>query len=94
MTPFSHSGHTFQAIVRSEAEAGYYTTPANDTDSPVPIPAIPMRRDVFMVRPDGHYVIRFRSDNPGVRLLPSVLYLFQLKLTYLDPTGLALSLPH
>ena len=68
----SHSGHTFQAIVRSEADAGWYTTPSNDTDSPVPIPAIPMRRDVLMVRPNGHYVIRFRSDNPGVGLLPSL----------------------
>ena len=42
-----------------------------------------------MVRPDGHYVIRFRSDNPGVRFLPalavsptsSIQYAAQLKLT-------------
>jgi hypothetical protein len=27
-----------------------------------------MQRDVLMVRPQGHFVIRFRSDNPGVWL--------------------------
>jgi iron transport multicopper oxidase len=27
-----------------------------------------MRRDVLLVRPNGHIVLRFRSDNPGVWL--------------------------
>jgi len=69
MQPAFHlHGHTFQAIVRSDDDAGFYTTPENATTG-VDIPAIPMKRDTFMVRPNGHYVIRFRSDNPGVWLL-------------------------
>ena len=27
-----------------------------------------MRRDTILVRPNGHMVLRFRSDNPGVWL--------------------------
>ncbi|MDI1487725.1 MAG: hypothetical protein OHK93_006997 [Ramalina farinacea] len=59
--PFHLHGHSFQAIVRSEEEAGNYV--GNET-----FPAIPMRRDTFMVRPNGNFVIRFRADNPGIWL--------------------------
>ena len=31
-------------------------------------PAIPMRRDTFVLRPNGHIVLRFQADNPGVWL--------------------------
>ena len=31
-------------------------------------PATPMRRDTFVLRPDGHIVLRFKADNPGVLL--------------------------
>lgn len=55
--PFHLHGHNFQAVVRGEEEAGIY----NGSD---PKPAIPMRRDTFMVRPDSYIVIRFRADNP------------------------------
>jgi iron transport multicopper oxidase len=34
-----------------------------------------MQRDVLMVRPQGHFVIRFRSDNPGVWLFHCKLLL-------------------
>ena len=27
-----------------------------------------MRRDTFMVKPNGHIVLRFRADNPGIWL--------------------------
>ncbi|KAL9111614.1 MAG: hypothetical protein Q9227_003887 [Pyrenula ochraceoflavens] len=60
--PFHLHGHNFQAIARSDDEAGDFD-PANAT-----FPRIPMRRDTFMVRPDGYIVLRFRSDNPGVWL--------------------------
>ena len=55
--PFHLHGHNFQAIVRSDGDAGNYV--ANDT-----FPAVPMRRDTFMVRPNGNIVLRFRADNP------------------------------
>jgi len=59
--PFHLHGHAFQALVRSDDSAGAYT--GNST-----FPAVPMRRDTFMVRPNGNIVLRFRADNPGVWL--------------------------
>lgn len=56
--PFHLHGHEFQAVVRSEEEAGVYVN--NET-----MPEFPMRRDTFMVRPNGNIVLRFRADNPG-----------------------------
>ncbi|KAI8932891.1 hypothetical protein NX059_010368 [Plenodomus lindquistii] len=61
--PFHLHGHAFQVVTRSEDEAGAYD-PANTT-----IPSTtPMRRDTVLVRPNGHIVLRFQSDNPGVWL--------------------------
>ena len=60
--PFHLHGHNFQTIVRGEDDSGDYV-PGNAT-----FPDVPMRRDVVMVRPNGHIVMRFRSDNPGVWL--------------------------
>ncbi|KAB8437403.1 hypothetical protein FH972_025081 [Carpinus fangiana] len=60
--PFHLHGHAFQVAVRSDEEAGFYDE-SNTTFSQTP-----MRRDTLMVRPNGHFVIRFRSDNPGVWL--------------------------
>ena len=60
--PFHLHGHNFQAIARGEPESGDYN-PDNTT-----FPAVPMRRDTFLVYPKGHIVLRFRSDNPGVWL--------------------------
>ena len=59
--PFHLHGHNFQAVVRSAEEAGDYV--GNET-----FPEVPMRRDTFMVRPNGNLVLRFRADNPGVWL--------------------------
>ena len=55
--PFHLHGHNFQAVVRSEENAGFYV--GNET-----FPKVPMRRDTFMVRPQGNIVLRFRADNP------------------------------
>ncbi|KAL8711162.1 MAG: hypothetical protein Q9220_004307 [cf. Caloplaca sp. 1 TL-2023] len=56
--PFHLHGHAFQAIVRSAEEAGVYVY--NET-----FPEFPMRRDTFMVKPNGNIVLRFKADNPG-----------------------------
>ena len=60
--PFHLHGHNFQAIARGGDDSGDYD-PENST-----FPAVPMKRDTLLVRPNGHIVMRFRSDNPGVWL--------------------------
>ncbi|KAL6705643.1 hypothetical protein ACN47E_006590 [Coniothyrium glycines] len=61
--PFHLHGHAFQVVTRSEDEAGSYDP--NNTTAPS---STPMRRDTILVRPNGHIVLRFQSDNPGVWL--------------------------
>lgn len=61
--PFHLHGHTFQTLVRANDDAGAY-----DPTNHIAFPAVPMRRDTLLVRPNSHFVIRFRSDNPGVWL--------------------------
>ncbi|KAF4553480.1 Iron transport multicopper oxidase fetC-like protein [Elsinoe fawcettii] len=61
--PFHLHGHNFQVLLRADENAGFYD-PANHSV----VPAVPMRRDVLMVRPQSNFVIRFRADNPGVWL--------------------------
>jgi iron transport multicopper oxidase len=56
-------GHAFQVVTRSQDDAGFYD-PSNVTA----LPATPMKRDTVLVRPNGHIVLRFRADNPGVWL--------------------------
>jgi iron transport multicopper oxidase len=34
-----------------------------------PMPKVPLRRDTWMVAPNGYTVIRFKAENPGVWLL-------------------------
>ncbi|KAI4657435.1 uncharacterized protein J4E79_007509 [Alternaria viburni] len=63
--PFHLHGHAFQVVTRSDDDAGFYD-PTNTTTPP----PTPMRRDTVLVRPNGHIVLRFRSDNPGKHLLP------------------------
>ncbi|MCJ1249633.1 hypothetical protein MMC30_006859 [Trapelia coarctata] len=61
--PFHLHGHAFQAVARSDPDAGPYD-PTNATA----FPKTPMRRDTFMINPHGHFVLRFKADNPGVWL--------------------------
>ncbi|KAI0406374.1 Cupredoxin [Xylaria palmicola] len=63
--PFHLHGHNFQAIYRSEEEAGTFEDAGV---SEADYPAIPMRRDTFVLYPDGNIVLRFRADNPGIWL--------------------------
>jgi iron transport multicopper oxidase len=75
--PFHLHGHNFQAVVRGDDNGGDYN-PENFFDGAddnggydfhnMTMPAVPMRRDTFLVRPNSHIVLRFRSDNPGVWL--------------------------
>ncbi|TVY31799.1 Iron transport multicopper oxidase [Lachnellula subtilissima] len=63
--PFHLHGHNFQAIARSDENAGSFdATNATQTE----YPAIPMRRDTFVLYPQGYIVLRFQADNPGVWL--------------------------
>ncbi|KAI1550581.1 SufI, multicopper oxidase [Pyrenophora tritici-repentis] len=61
--PFHLHGHVFQVVTRSAADSGPYDATNTTTPSPTP-----MRRDTILVHPNGHVVLRFRSDNPGVWL--------------------------
>ncbi|KAF2203099.1 hypothetical protein GQ43DRAFT_470324 [Delitschia confertaspora ATCC 74209] len=60
--PFHLHGHNFQLVSRSADEAGPYVENGEAK------PAIPMKRDTVLVRPNGNLVLRFRADNPGVWL--------------------------
>lgn len=60
--PFHLHGHAFQAVWRSDDDAGHFAD-SNVTDAD--FPRIPMRRDTFVLRPQGNIVLRFRADNPG-----------------------------
>lgn len=64
--PMHLHGHAFQAIYRSEESAGFYD-PTNVTVNGA-FRAIPMRRDTFVIMPEGFFVLRFKADNPGVWL--------------------------
>jgi iron transport multicopper oxidase len=62
--PFHLHGHAFQAVYRSDEDAGSY----DPTNPNVTLASNPMRRDTFLVSPGGNIVLRFRADNPGVWL--------------------------
>lgn len=58
--PFHLHGHNFQAVYRAPANAGFYKSQEQHKFA-----AKPMRRDTFMVYPNGNFVLRFVADNPG-----------------------------
>ncbi|KAK8172072.1 putative ferrooxidoreductase Fet3 [Phyllosticta citrichinensis] len=64
--PFHLHGHNFQVLYRSPDDEGFFNS-TNTTS----FPAVPMRRDTFMARPTGNFLIRFKADNPGVWLCKS-----------------------
>ena len=63
--PFHLHGHAFQAVWRSEEDAGPFAE-SNATEAD--FSTTPMRRDTFVLPPQGNIVLRFRADNPGVWL--------------------------
>lgn len=60
--PFHLHGHAFQAVWRSEENAGLF---ADSNVTEADFSQIPMRRDTFVLYPQGNIVLRFRADNPG-----------------------------
>lgn len=68
--PFHLHGHIFQVVVRAEEEAGPYEQPSYTSayEASKSLPSVPMKRDTLMVRPNSHFVVRFRANNPGVWL--------------------------
>ncbi|KAL7922938.1 Cupredoxin [Trichoderma austrokoningii] len=63
--PVHLHGHAFQAIHRSEEEAGTF---ADEHLSESDFISVPMRRDTLVMWPNGNIVMRFRADNPGIWL--------------------------
>ena len=63
--PFHLHGHAFQAVARSPFYAGGYA-------GNVTLPQVPMRRDTFMVNPQGNIVLRFKASNPDKYHSPEV----------------------
>lgn len=66
--PFHLHGHTFQVVYRSPAYddddiTAFDWSNKTLTDS---FPSVPARRDTLVAHPNGNFVIRFRSDNPGI----------------------------
>lgn len=60
--PFHLHGHHFQAVYRSEEDAGTFEdSGVTEAD----FAATPMRRDTLVLFPTGYIVLRFRADNPG-----------------------------
>lgn len=64
--PFHLHGHAFQLIERDVARDDDQTPLIFDVDANHTFPAYPMRRDTIYCRPQSNFVIRFKSDNPGV----------------------------
>lgn len=68
--PFHLHGHEFQVVARSAEGVGIYNG-TGGLGSVAP-PAVPMRRDTVMVNPNGHFVIRFRANNPDMSRSPEI----------------------
>lgn len=63
--PFHLHGHQFQVVRRSEAYEN--PTPYNEgSPSYDAFPDFPMSRDTVIVNTNGHVVLRFKANNPGV----------------------------
>ena len=63
--PFHLHGHNFQAVWRSGEDAGPF---ADSNATEADFAQLPMRRDTFVLPPQGNIVLRFRADNPGIWL--------------------------
>ncbi|KAI2745867.1 CAZyme family AA1 [Penicillium roqueforti] len=61
--PWHLHGHQFQVLQRTPVDGGFYTGLSSNVSN------TPIRRDTIMVQNNGHTVIRFRADNPGVWML-------------------------
>ncbi|MCJ1352267.1 MAG: ferroxidase fet3 [Icmadophila ericetorum] len=70
--PFHLHGHNFQVIDRAPSYGPTFYNYLNgnpvpyDPNNHTAFPSTPARRDVFVLPPQGYFVIRFVADNPGV----------------------------
>ncbi|CEP64953.1 ferroxidase FET5 LALA0_S15e01112g [Lachancea lanzarotensis] len=66
--PFHLHGHNFQIVQKSDAfdEDDAEPVPYNEMAPLMPYPDIPMQRDTVVLEPNGHIVLRFVADNPGI----------------------------
>lgn len=70
--PFHLHGHQFQLVERAPTYGlNFYSyldgdPIAYDSSNHSSFPKFPARRDTFVLPPQGHFVIRFVADNPGV----------------------------
>jgi iron transport multicopper oxidase len=70
--PFHLHGHNFQVIQREPPYGPTFYKNLNgdpipyDPTNHTAFPTTPARRDVFVLPPQGYFVIRFVADNPGV----------------------------
>lgn len=71
--PFHLHGHNFQIVQKSQAfdndngdDVADNTVPYNESSPLMPFPDVPMIRDTIVLEPNGHIVLRFKADNPGV----------------------------
>ncbi|CAG8029710.1 unnamed protein product [Penicillium nalgiovense] len=61
--PWHLHGHHFQVLQRTPVDGGFYNGLTSNVST------TPIKRDTIMVQNNGHTVIRFRADNPGVWML-------------------------
>lgn len=74
--PFHLHGHTFQVVQKSpgfhedetypEEDQDKMTVPYNESAPLMDFPQYPVVRDTVLLEPNGHVVLRFKADNPGV----------------------------
>ncbi|AEY95290.1 FABR228Cp [Eremothecium gossypii FDAG1] len=66
--PFHLHGHNFQLVQKSPASISEdgETVRYNESAPVMPYPEFPATRDTVVLEPNGHIVLRFRADNPGV----------------------------
>lgn len=74
--PFHLHGHNFQIVQQSPGfrEDGDYspdqqdeiTVRYNESAPLMPFPEKPALRDTVLLQPNGHVVLRFKADNPGI----------------------------
>ena len=74
--PFHIHGHNFQIVQKSpgfhldetfdESEQDQKTVRYNESAPLMDFPKHPIMRDTLVLEPNGHAVLRFRADNPGV----------------------------
>lgn len=71
--PFHFHGHNFQIVQKSPAftvqdddEAASGPVPYNKSAPLMPFPSTPLIRDTVVLESNGHIVLRFKADNPGV----------------------------